>query len=146
MLSFFLCACVFLVLPLAGFYLATPEPQWRPLSLLVLLLTILTILVWLMVKRLKRSLWVLTGGVRSGATNPFASVYAPSPAPLVTARSERDAVLKQIFSPNKVPEVLDAIVVGKERCMSANQLDCTLATPTRPAACTLCCKWLMSLN
>ena len=69
------------------------------------------LLLW---RLLSRSLWLLTaGGSRSG-NSPFARVFPPSPPPqLVTAHGERDRVLKQSFSVDKIPDSLDAIVIGE---------------------------------
>eukprot|EP00058_Branchiostoma_floridae_P011490 XP_002596978.1 hypothetical protein BRAFLDRAFT_121337 [Branchiostoma floridae] len=49
--------------------------------------------------------------LRSGKS-PFAEDCARSPAPLVTDQAARDKVLKQGFAIKKVPESLDAIVIG----------------------------------
>ena len=64
-------------------------------------------------KALQGSLWVLTtGGARDGGS-PFHTIFTSSPAPLVASHGERDKVLKQSFSPEKIPESLDAVVVGE---------------------------------
>ncbi|XP_030846244.1 all-trans-retinol 13,14-reductase [Strongylocentrotus purpuratus] len=44
--------------------------------------------------------------------NPFAEDCARPPAPMVADSSARDKVIKQGFTPQKVPKDLDAIVVG----------------------------------
>jgi hypothetical protein len=74
------------------------------------------LLLW---RLLSRSLWLLTaGGSRSG-NSPFARVFPPSPPPqLVTAHGERDRVLKQSFSVDKIPDSLDAIVIGEPYSLS----------------------------
>lgn len=79
----------------------------------VLSCALLVILVLFYVWRaVKKSLWVFTsGGTRSGS-NPFRTVFPPSPTPLVKAHEERDKILKQSFSQDKIPDSLDAIVVG----------------------------------
>ncbi|KAM6113260.1 all-trans-retinol 13,14-reductase [Phoenicopterus ruber ruber] len=47
-----------------------------------------------------------------GAPSPFAADARRPPAPLVTDKAARKTVLKAVFSADKVPEGLDAIVVG----------------------------------
>ncbi|KAM6232089.1 all-trans-retinol 13,14-reductase isoform 1-T1 [Spheniscus humboldti] len=47
-----------------------------------------------------------------GGPSPFAADARRPPAPLVTDKAARRAVLKTVFSADKVPEGLDAIVVG----------------------------------
>ncbi|XP_066301641.1 all-trans-retinol 13,14-reductase-like isoform X2 [Branchiostoma lanceolatum] len=47
-----------------------------------------------------------------GGKSPFAEDCARPPAPLVTDQAARDKVLKQGFAIKKVPENLDAIVIG----------------------------------
>ncbi|XP_069475033.1 all-trans-retinol 13,14-reductase-like isoform X2 [Ambystoma mexicanum] len=49
---------------------------------------------------------------RSTAMNPFAEDRRRPPAPLVTDKRARQQVLKQGFAVDKVPENLDAIVIG----------------------------------
>lgn len=44
--------------------------------------------------------------------NPFARDSRRSPAPVILDHAERDKVLKQGFAGKKVPEDLDAIVIG----------------------------------
>ncbi|KAM9266525.1 all-trans-retinol 13,14-reductase [Morus bassanus] len=48
----------------------------------------------------------------AGAPSPFAADARRPPAPLVTDKAARKTVLKTVFSADKVPEELDAIVVG----------------------------------
>ena len=107
-ISLLLSACTLL---LAFLYLAAPQSRWKFIYLLTLLLATLAVCVGIFLRRLQRSLWLVTGA--SHGANPFSSAHAPSPAPLVKDRCRRDAVLKQGFSLDKVPEVLDAIVVGE---------------------------------
>ena len=82
---------------------------------LLLLLTVLFVLhrLW---RLLSGHLWALTaGGTRSG-NSPFRRVFLPSAAPpsrLVTDQRERDRVLKQSFSVDKIPDSLDAIIIGE---------------------------------
>lgn len=57
----------------------------------------------------KRSLWIFT----PKSKNPFSIDDArKEPQPLVKDRERRDQVLKQSFSTEKIPENLDAIVIG----------------------------------
>ncbi|XP_006129180.3 all-trans-retinol 13,14-reductase [Pelodiscus sinensis] len=51
----------------------------------------------------------LTG---SSSPNPFSADSRRPPAPLVTDKDVRKKVLKQVFSTAKVPENLDAVVIG----------------------------------
>ncbi|XP_067401900.1 all-trans-retinol 13,14-reductase [Emydura macquarii macquarii] len=53
--------------------------------------------------------WLLSG---SSSPNPFSADSRKSPAPLVTDKALRKKVLKQAFSAAKVPEKLDAVVIG----------------------------------
>ena len=82
---------------------------------LLLLLTVLFVLL-LLWRLLSGHLWALTaGGTRSG-NSPFRRVFLPSAAPpsrLVTDQRERDRVLKQSFSVDKIPDSLDAIIIGE---------------------------------
>ncbi|XP_061207807.1 all-trans-retinol 13,14-reductase [Neopsephotus bourkii] len=48
----------------------------------------------------------------AGSPSPFAADARRPPAPLVTDKAVRRAVVKTVFSADKVPERLDAIVVG----------------------------------
>ncbi|KAM6035018.1 all-trans-retinol 13,14-reductase isoform 2-T2 [Theristicus caerulescens] len=48
----------------------------------------------------------------AGGPSPFAADARRPPAPLVTDKAARRTVLKTVFSADKVPEGLDAIVVG----------------------------------
>ncbi|XP_050839065.1 all-trans-retinol 13,14-reductase [Serinus canaria] len=48
----------------------------------------------------------------SGSRNPFATDSRRPPAPLVTDKAVRRTVVKTVFSADKVPAELDAIVVG----------------------------------
>uniref|UniRef100_A0A8C2TKA4 All-trans-retinol 13,14-reductase n=1 Tax=Coturnix japonica TaxID=93934 RepID=A0A8C2TKA4_COTJA len=50
--------------------------------------------------------------VGSRGPNPFAVDTRRPPAPLITDKAVRRTVLKAVFSPEKVPEQLDAIVIG----------------------------------
>lgn len=50
--------------------------------------------------------------VQSRGPNPFAVDTRRPPAPLITDKAVRRTVLKAVFSPEKVPEKLDAIVIG----------------------------------
>ncbi|XP_065601092.1 all-trans-retinol 13,14-reductase [Cyrtonyx montezumae] len=50
--------------------------------------------------------------VGSRGPNPFAVDTRRPPAPLITDKAVRRAVLKAVFSPDKVPADLDAIVIG----------------------------------
>ena len=68
------------------------------------------LLVFFTLRSLKRSFWVLFG--RSAKRNPFREPCTVRTTPLVTDQKERDRVLKQNFSPDKVPPELDAIVIG----------------------------------
>lgn len=68
------------------------------------------LLVFFTLRSLKRSFWVLFG--RSSTRNPFREPCTVRTTPLVTDQRERDRVLKQNFSPDKVPPELDAIVIG----------------------------------
>lgn len=78
---------------------------------MVLVVIVALLCVW---QVLKKSLWLFTtGGTRSG-NSPFRTVFPPSPTPLVTVHEERDKVLKQSFSEEKIPDSLDAIVIGKK--------------------------------
>ncbi|CAM9757981.1 unnamed protein product [Bubo scandiacus] len=70
-----------------------------PYALLFLLLLLLLLLV-----RLLRG--------AGGGPNPFAADARRPPAPLVTDKAARRTVVKTVFSADKVPEGLDAIVVG----------------------------------
>ena len=81
------------------------------LWLVVLTLAVLALLysAWV---ALKRSCWIITGGARN-APNPFSSAFLPGPGRLVTDHEERDKVIKQSFAPDKVPQSLDAIVIGE---------------------------------
>ncbi|XP_030830557.1 all-trans-retinol 13,14-reductase-like [Strongylocentrotus purpuratus] len=54
---------------------------------------------------------VLVSKLKPGP-NPFAEDCARPPAPMVADSSARDKVIKQGFTPQKVPKDLDAIVVG----------------------------------
>uniref|UniRef100_A0A8C5TC23 All-trans-retinol 13,14-reductase n=1 Tax=Malurus cyaneus samueli TaxID=2593467 RepID=A0A8C5TC23_9PASS len=47
-----------------------------------------------------------------GSRNPFATDTRRPPGPLVTDKAVRRTVVKTVFSPEKVPQGLDAIVVG----------------------------------
>ncbi|XP_030057638.1 all-trans-retinol 13,14-reductase isoform X1 [Microcaecilia unicolor] len=49
---------------------------------------------------------------RKKSQNPFALDSRRPPAPLVIDKAERRKVIKQAFSPDKVPQNLDAIVIG----------------------------------
>ena len=88
---------------------------WKLLEMVAWPLICLFVLAGLLLlwRLLSRSLWLLTaGGSRSG-NSPFVRVFPPSPPPqLVTAHGERDRVLKQSFSVDKIPDSLDAIVIG----------------------------------
>lgn len=64
-------------------------------------------------RSLRKSLWVLTSGGKRSGNSPFRTVFPPCPAELVTSHSARDGVLKQSFSAEKIPESLDAVVIGK---------------------------------
>ena len=68
------------------------------------------LLVFFLIRALKRSFWVLLG--RSSEPNPFCEPCERRTVPLVTDQKERDRVLKQNFSPDKVPPELDVIVIG----------------------------------
>ena len=58
---------------------------------------------------IKRAFWIFTPQSR----NPFSIDDAKKePQPLVTDQEKRDQVLKQSFSTEKIPENLDAIVIG----------------------------------
>ncbi|XP_075592723.1 all-trans-retinol 13,14-reductase [Balearica regulorum gibbericeps] len=70
-----------------------------PYALLVLVLFVLLVLA-----RLLRG--------TDGGPSPFAADTRRPPAPLVTDKAVRRAVVKTVFSADKVPEGLDAIVVG----------------------------------
>ena len=80
---------------------------WKLLEMVAWPLICLFVLAGLLLlwRLLSRSLWLLTaGGSRSG-NSPFARVFPPSPPPqLVTAHGERDRVLKQSFSVDKIPD------------------------------------------
>nr|XP_028564029.1 all-trans-retinol 13,14-reductase-like isoform X1 [Podarcis muralis] len=51
-------------------------------------------------------------GTRSPSSNPFRADSRRPPAPLVTDKDARRKVLKQVFSRDKVPDGLDAVVIG----------------------------------
>lgn len=51
-------------------------------------------------------------GGRSRSPNPFAADARRPPSPLVTDKDARNKVLKRAFSQDKVPDHLDAIVIG----------------------------------
>uniref|UniRef100_A0ACB8EYW2 Uncharacterized protein n=1 Tax=Sphaerodactylus townsendi TaxID=933632 RepID=A0ACB8EYW2_9SAUR len=51
-------------------------------------------------------------GWRGRSRNPFQEDSRRPPAPLVTDKNARKKVLKQVFSADKVPQHLDAIVIG----------------------------------
>ncbi|XP_074973526.1 all-trans-retinol 13,14-reductase isoform X1 [Phalacrocorax aristotelis] len=69
----------------------------------LLFLALLLLLFLLLLARLLRG---------AGAPSPFAADARRPPAPLVTDKAARKTVLKAVFSADKVPERLDAIVVG----------------------------------
>ncbi|XP_057597225.1 all-trans-retinol 13,14-reductase isoform X1 [Hippopotamus amphibius kiboko] len=52
--------------------------------------------------------WLFAGS----SPNPFSEDVKRPPAPLVTDREARKKVLKQAFSPSRVPEKLDVVVIG----------------------------------
>ena len=82
------------------------------LFLIVLSLVIVVfIVIW---RELRRSLWLLTSSSGRTGNSPFRKAFPPSPpAEVVTSQRERDRVLKQSFSVDKIPSSLDAIVIGK---------------------------------
>lgn len=88
----------------------------REMAVVLVLLVVILVLVSLW-RVLKKSLWVLTTGGTRSANSPFRTVFPPSPTPLVTVHQERDKVLKQSFSEEKIPDSLDAIVIGKETAL-----------------------------
>lgn len=90
-------------------------------------LALLAFALWLLTK-LRRSLWLLTAGSARTGRSPFRTVFSPTPTALVTAQSDRDSVLKQNFAADKIPEALDAIVIGERM---------SLATPQYPSSCRL---------
>ncbi|XP_061448459.1 all-trans-retinol 13,14-reductase [Rhineura floridana] len=49
---------------------------------------------------------------RSGSPNPFREDTRRPPAPFVTEKDARKKVLKQVFSKDKVPDNLDAVIIG----------------------------------
>lgn len=59
---------------------------------------------------LRRHFWVFLGG--SSSPNPFREPCSKRKAELIKDRVQRDRVLKQNFSKDKVPPELDAIVIG----------------------------------
>ncbi|KAF7242172.1 All-trans-retinol 13,14-reductase [Varanus komodoensis] len=56
-------------------------------------------------------LWACLGS-RRGSRNPFVADARRPPAPLVTERDTRKRVLKQGFSRKKIPDGLDAVIIG----------------------------------
>ncbi|XP_039596848.1 all-trans-retinol 13,14-reductase-like [Polypterus senegalus] len=56
--------------------------------------------------------WLFKRGPRDSAPNPFAEDTCRPPKPLVTDKAARKKVLKQSFTAEKVPENLDAVVIG----------------------------------
>ena len=64
----------------------------------------------LLLLKLRAQLWILFPSSAQGG--PFAKLSERRGKKLVTEKSERDKVLKNSFSPNKVPSRLDAIVIG----------------------------------
>uniref|UniRef100_A0A8D0BB32 All-trans-retinol 13,14-reductase n=1 Tax=Salvator merianae TaxID=96440 RepID=A0A8D0BB32_SALMN len=57
-------------------------------------------------------LLAVLGKARGGSPNPFGQDARRPPAPLVTEKEARRKVLKQVFSQDKVPSGLDAVVIG----------------------------------
>ena len=72
----------------------------------------LALLVWLLAT-LRKHLWLLTAGSARTRRSPFRTIFSPAPTQLVTEQSERDKVLKRNFSADKIPDSLDAIVIGE---------------------------------
>ena len=89
---------------------------WKTMELATWLIVCLSVVpaILLLWRLLSRSLWVLTaGGARTG-DSPFRHVFSPTPpARVVSAAKERDRVLKQSFSVDKIPDKLDAIIIGE---------------------------------
>lgn len=57
-------------------------------------------------------LQIIRWSFQSSAPNPFSKDSRQSRKPYVTDQKQRDQVLKQAFSTDKVPENLDAIIIG----------------------------------
>lgn len=79
------------------------------ISAAILSLLSLAVIVLIALK-LCAQLWILFPSSKQGG--PFAKLPEKRSKKLVTDKSERDKVLKNSFSPNKVPSRLDAIVIG----------------------------------
>ena len=56
-------------------------------------------------------------GKKPAGRNPFHEDTRRAPEPLVTDQEQRDKVLKQGYSLKKVPENVDAIVIGRYVCV-----------------------------
>lgn len=55
---------------------------------------------------------IIRWALQSKAPNPFAKDDKQARRPYIIDQKKRDAILKQAFSPDKVPEDLDAIIIG----------------------------------
>ena len=86
--------------------LQTEGTMWTVLVAVALLVLLLVVFLY---GFLKREFWVLLGGSSDG--NLFKKL-SPTKSELVQDGKERDRVLKQSFSEEKVPPELDAIVIG----------------------------------
>lgn len=64
----------------------------------------------LLIPKLRAQLWILFPPPKQGG--PFAKLPDRPVEELVTDRAQRDKVIKDGFNPNKVPNQLDAIVIG----------------------------------
>lgn len=90
--------------------------SWKVLEMVAWPVICLFVLAGLLLlwRLLSKSLWLLTAGGKRTGSSPFRTAFPPSPPPrLVTSHAERDRVLKQSFSVEKIPDPIDAIVIGE---------------------------------
>ena len=90
-----------LVERIVAFLLSFVASSWYSLTITIFLAAVLP----LIILRIRRKL-------RKRGANPFKVDCRRPPAPLVLDQGERDKVIKQGFVARKVPEDLDAIVIG----------------------------------
>lgn len=64
----------------------------------------------LFLQKLKSQLWVVFPPSKQG--NPFSILQDKGEKKVVTDRAQRDKVIKNSFSPDKIPKEIDAIVIG----------------------------------
>ena len=64
----------------------------------------------LLIPKLRAQLWILFPPSKQGG--PFAKLPDRPVEELVTDKAQRDKVIKDGFNPNKVPNQIDAIVIG----------------------------------